>query len=381
MSSTIKLFITIAVALVVSCRAEHKKTLNTTNDYALYFSYAQSKSGPDTLKIKEGWNRDKKTDIYLLVSDSTKYVEKSTNHNNDNNITIIKTPVKKVVCMSTSHISFLSALKETNSIVAVSGARYVSDSTVRASIKNNDIKDIGYEASVNYEMLYNLNPDVVFIYGISGEDNQYIDKIRESGIPVVPVGDYLEHHPLGKAEYLKFFGYFFDKQKSADSLFSAICQRYLEAANKVKDIKKRPLILLNAPLKETWYIPGEDNYMTRLINDAGGKVLLSKKGESHSYAHSIETVIKESYKADLWLNPNNYRSIDELLDSNPMFRELPVIKKGLVFNNIKRTTPGGGSDFWESGVIEPDVILNDLINIIHPEYGNKKELEYYKLLE
>jgi iron complex transport system substrate-binding protein len=381
MGSTIKLLTTIVIIILVSCHSEHDNSLELSNSYAQFFRYSENNSGPDTLFIKEGWNRSQSTKTYILVSDSTEAIEESRIHSDNDNITIIKTPVRKVVCMSTSHISFLSALEEKNAIVAVSGSRYVSDSTIKMRIENNTVKDIGYESSVNYELLYSLEPDIVFIYGISGEDNQYINKIRESGITVVPVGDYLEHHPLGKAEYIKFFSYFFDKEDSADSLFGGICQRYYKATERVKEVTEKPLILLNAPLKETWYIPGEGNYMTRLINDAGGRVLLSKRGESHSYAHSIEKVVKEAYEADLWLNPNHYKSLEELSESSPMFKEFPLLKKGLVFNNIKRTTPGGGSDFWENGVLEPDIILNDLINIIHPIHGNKKELEYYKLLE
>lgn len=381
MSSLIKLLTIIAISLLVSCKERQINTLEKSNSYALFFSYNKNESGPDTLTINEGWDKNQITKTYLLVSDSTKATEESKIHSNNDNITVIKTPVTKVVCMSTSHISFLNALGETNSIVAISGSRYVSDSIIKRRVETDIVKDIGYESSVNYEILFSLNPDIVFIYGISGEDNQYINKIRESGITVVPVGDYLEHHPLGKAEYLKFFSYFYNKENIADSIFSGICKRYYKATERVRDITDNPLILLNAPLKETWYIPGEDNYMTRLINDAGGSVLYSKKGDSHSYAHSIEMVIKEAYKADLWLNPNHYKSLKELSNSNPMFRDFPLIKKGIVYNNIKRTTSGGGSDFWENGVIEPDVILNDLINIIHPQRGNKKELEYYKLLE
>ncbi|MGE4414407.1 MAG: hypothetical protein EOM16_00545 [Bacteroidia bacterium] len=347
-----------------------------SNDYATYFQLEELENGYRILSVNENWSGNKITKSFLLQSKGTKSTGNIPDH-----IQIIQTPVKKVVCMSTSHIAYLSLLGEVESLKAISGAQYVSDSLVASKIKNNQILDIGFESSLNYEMLMQIDPDIVFTYGISGENNQYIKKIIDAGINVVVVGDYMEGDPLGKLEYLKFFGAFFDKKEIADSLYKTISNRYSEAQQRVADIKEKPVILLNAPWKDVWYIPGKNNYMSHLIEDAAGEVLLSKPGDIHSYAHSLENVVTMAYEADLWLNPNFYQTLDQLMQSNPLFKELPVLKRGKVFNNIKRDTPGGGSDFWESGVVRPDVILNDLINIIHPECGNKKELVYYKLLE
>jgi len=143
----------------------------------------------------------------------------------------------------------------------------------------------------------------------------------------------------------------------------------------------KPKILLNAPWKEVWYIPGNLNYMSVLINDAGGELILSKNGVSKSIAHNLEEVYQKSLSADFWLNPNNFKTIEELKKSNPLFKNIPSLKSGKVYNNNKRETLHGGSDFWETGVTEPDVILNDIINILHPETVSKRELVYYKRLK
>ena len=372
--------------LLSSCGGQKNKSDNkvngdkskSSNEYALHFEIAVDTLNNKVITINEAWKENSEKSSYLLIRNSDK-TNKSKWDNNSNR-TVINTPLKKIVCMSTSHLPFIKMLGESASVVAVSGSKYISDPEIKEKIETGIIADIGYESSINYEILMRLNPDVVFTYGISGENNQYIEKIRQAGINVVVVSDYVENHPLGKLEYLKFFGAFFNKEEMADSLYHVIKQRYLMAKDKAEKSLNRPRVLLNAPWKDAWYIPGENNYMSHLIKDAGGAVLLSKKGKSLSDTYSIENVIKEAYSADFWLISSPYSTLNELGSSNPVFSNLPVLKEGKVYNNNKRDTPGGGSDFWERGVVEPDVILNDLINILHPELNNKKELVYYKPL-
>lgn len=352
-----------------------KQSAGFNNEHAKYFGIEQ-KEGYSIVTINETWSGNNNVSHLVLVDEG-----KETPSNLPAKSEVFYVPLKKVVCMSTSHLPYLALLDLREALSAVSGARYISDSIIKSMVSKGKVEDIGYEASLNYEMLIRINPDLVFTYGISGENNQYIDKIRAAGIRVVVVGDYMEEHPLGKLEYLKFFGAFFGKSQIAREMYEQIKARYNEASKRTFEVTDKPVVLLNAPWKDVWYIPGENNYMSHLIKDAGGVVLLSRKGDAHSYAHSIENVVSQAYKSDLWLNPNFYSSMKELGRSNPLFSNLPVFAKGKVYNNTKRDTPGGGSDFWERGVVEPDVILNDLINILHPKLGNKKELIYYKLLE
>jgi iron complex transport system substrate-binding protein len=291
-----------------------------------------------------------------------------------------KNPLKRVVCMSTSHIAYLSALGLQNCIVGVSGSKYISNPAIKDKINRGAIADVGFESSLNYELLISLKPDIVFSYGISGENNQYIEKMRQFGIRVVTIGDYLEEHPLGKLEYLKLFGELFGVRDKADSIYNDSKVSYLNYKNLAANTK-RVNILINAPWKDVWYIPGERSYISVLINDAGGNILLSKKGKTTPHSYNLEEVYSHSYDADYWLNPNNYSSIEELKYSNPLFKNIPALKEGLIFNNILRNTPEGGSDFWETGVVEPDVILRDLIKIFHPELDTEWELKYYMKLK
>ncbi|MFA5850500.1 MAG: ABC transporter substrate-binding protein [Bacteroidales bacterium] len=372
-----KLILLYSLALS-ACVGNKGVTINSElpngNEYAKHFKVSGNEENTK-FEIIDNWSSSNdNTNSYSFVISTDK-------ESNDLSTIGIKYPVKRVVCMSTSHIAYMKALGLTNLIVGVSGKQYISDKDVLMGIEKETIYDIGYEGSLNYELLLRLNPDIVFTYGIMGENNVYIDKIRELGIDVIALGDYLEDHPLGKLEYLKLFGSIFNCTQRADSIYNSVKSRYLSLKESVNAMSIKPKILLNAPWKEVWYIPGELNYISVLIHDAGGELILSESGISKSIAHNLEEVYQKAMIADFWLNPNNYKCIEELRKSNPLFKNIPSLKNGKVYNNNKRETLNGGSDFWETGVTEPDVILNDLINILHPETASKRELVYYKRLE
>lgn len=339
------------------------------------YKYVDNINGNEFAKYFQISNRGDSSEIVVMDSwsSSDKCISLKINP--------IKNPTCKIVCMSTSHIAYLTALGLESKIAGVSGKQYISDADILIRIEKGEILDIGYEGSLNYEFLLRLKPDVVFTYGIAGENNIYIEKIKDLGIVVIALGDYLENHPLGKLEYLKLFGKLFNCTSRADSIFNSVKERYVSLKQIVINPYYRPKVLLNAPWKEIWYIPGYNNYMSVLIRDAGGDPILSKQGESASIAYSLEEVYQKSMIADYWLNPNNYSSIIELKKSNPLFKNIPSLRNAKVYNNTKRGTFMGGSDFWEKGVVEPDVILNDLINILHPELKTKRELVYYKKLK
>ena len=283
---------------------------------------------------------------------------------------------KRIVCMSTSHISYIEALGEAGRIIGVSGAQYVSSEVIKKGLIEGSISDIGFEGSLNYELLMSLQPDLVLTYGIEGENNQYIEKIKQFNIPVIALGDYLENHPLGKLEYLKLFGQLLNKRDLADSIYDSTKLKYLELRELTKNSKKRN-ILINAPWKEVWYSPGKSSYMNIIIEDAGGSVLGSTEKSAYTKAFSIEEVFILSSDADIWLNPNSISTMSELKSSNPLFTKIKPVVNYKVYNNTKLSTPGGGSQFWEKGVIEPDIILMDLIKIIHPDLIQNHNLKYY----
>jgi iron complex transport system substrate-binding protein len=291
----------------------------------------------------------------------------------------IPVPVERAVCLSTTHLAFIDALQETATVAGMSGLKYVSNPLVQARAAAGLVHEVGFETGVYYEQIALLNPDVVFAYGVAGEMRSVADKLHEMGVRVVFIGDYLEETPLGKAETLLAFAAFYNREDVAKILFRHIADDYCAVKNKIDTTACRPKVLLNAPWRNAWYVPGDHNYLTALIRDAGGEALGCRPGRS-STPLSFEAAYRLAMQADYWLHPNQFNTLDELARNDPRFATIPAFRQHRVFNNSLRHTPGGGSDFWESGVVQPHIILRDLISILHPDLLPEHRLEYYKQL-
>lgn len=294
---------------------------------------------------------------------------------------ILFSPLQKVVCLSTTHIGFLDALGGISSIVGLSGSAYLSNSEVKKGVAENRIRDVGYERGLNYEMIVQMKPDVVFAYGVGSEISAQINKLHDLGIPVVLVGEYLEQSPLAKAEWIKFFGAFYQKEELADSLFEKMKNNYKAIRSSIAKVVEKPAVLTGFPFKDTWWMAGGQSNLAVLIDDAGGKFLWKENPSMEAFPVSLEAVFLRAAKADFWINCGSVNRLDELIAYDPRFSQLPVLKRSQVYNNNLRSTSGGGNDYWESGVVHPDLILSDLVKIFHPELVVNKDFYYYKKIE
>ena len=281
----------------------------------------------------------------------------------------VTAPLRSIVCMSSSYIGFLDAIGCDSVATAVSGLAYVSDPEVQAHAV-----DVGYDAALDYETILNLRPDLVLTYAVSAAEPPYLQKLRDLGIRTAVIHEHLESHPLARAEYIKFFGLLTGRKERADSLFADIRDRYLSL---VKESDAPKSVLVNIPYADQWYIPGGDNYMTRLIHDAGGVVLGAVPGRFESSVISVEKAFELAQEADCWLNPGWCATKAQLRSVHPLFADFPVLGKS-VWNNTKQSTPGGGNAFWETGPAHPDLILEDLRAIFD---GTEVPGYYYFQLE
>jgi iron complex transport system substrate-binding protein len=291
---------------------------------------------------------------------------------------LLFTPLQKVICLSTTHIGFLDALGELSSVTGLSGCAYLTNPEVKKGVAENRIREVGNERGLNYEMIVQLKPDVVFAYGIGAEISAQINKLHDLGIPVVLVGEYLEQSPLAKAAWIKFFGAFYRKEALADSVYDKIKTNYEAIRSRVAKVQDKPSVLTGLPFKDTWWMAGGRSNLAVLIEDAGGKFLWRENPSKEAFPVSLEEVFLRAAKADFWINCSTVNSMDELKSFDQRFSGLPAVKKSQVFNNNLRSTTGGGNDYWESGVIHPDLILSDLVKIFHPELSVDKEFYYYK---
>ena len=283
----------------------------------------------------------------------------------------------RIVCMSSSYAACLSAIGSTRAICGISGVKYISDTAVCRLAAEGRIAEVGSDAMPDYERIASLKPDIVIAYRMPGSD--MVQNLKALGINVLQLNDYLENSPLGRASYIRVFGALTGRLGTADSVFSAVSARYRQLAEKVNADVSVKNVLMNIPYADAWYIPGGDNYMSRLVEDAGGRILGSVPGQTESSIISTEKAFTLSREADFWLNTGWCDTMEQLYGSNAMFKSFGIRN---VFNNTLRVNGSGGNDFWESGAVYPDRILHDLLLIMHPELvsGDGEPMHYYRKL-
>lgn len=295
---------------------------------------------------------------------------------------IIYVPVRKIICMSTTHLAMIAALGEEQSVAGFSGTGLIYNKNLLEMAESGLIEDVGYENSLNSELILKIKPDIVMMYGVGSESAGYTGKIEELGIRTMMNADYLETDPLGKAEWIKLFGALYCREELADSIFRSVMGSYNHIRDKIlRENLARPKVLTGLPFRDTWYVSPGNSHLSTLIKDAGGEYLWEKTVSSVSMPLGLESVYLHSMEADYWINIGAVTSKNEIPAIDSRLGTIPAFNSGRLFNNNKRVTPSGGNDYWESGTLSPHLLLRDLASIFHPGSIEDHELIYYRPIE
>lgn len=296
----------------------------------------------------------------------------------------IEVPVRSVVSMSSTFISQLEILGMLDRLVGCDRAGYIYSEEVQKRIEAGKIVPVGSGSSVDIERLIALDPDLILTSSIGSESDIH-PKLMELGLPVVVNADWVENSPLGRSEWIRFVSLFFGAgaESEAERVFERIEKEY----NRLKSLadkaapENRPKVLINAPYQGTWSVPGGRSFAARFIRDAGGNYLWSENTSEGSLFLDIEAVYSRAMKADVWINlAYGWKSVEDVTSFDPRFANLPVVQKRELYNNNARISDQGANDYWESGLVQPQRILADLITIFHPKLLPDHELIYYHRL-
>lgn len=288
----------------------------------------------------------------------------------------IQTPARRIACLAAVHVGFLSALGETDRIVAVDAKAHVYDSAVRAGIASGRVAEVGADAGLDIERLLAAKPDLVLANVVGASGNAALDRLRRAGIPVLVTAEWMENHPLARAEWVRLVGLLAGVEGKADSLFAAVESGYMERARQARGREPRPTVLLGSPFRDQWFLAGGKSFMARLLEDAGAEYLWADDGTAGGVPLGFEAVLARARDADMWLHPG-WSSLGDGLGRDARFSAFSAFKRGDVYDHDARRRPDGADDYWESGAVRPDRVLADLVSIFH---GNEDTLVYYRRL-
>lgn len=279
---------------------------------------------------------------------------------------VVPVPVKKIVVTATTHIPALEALEVYDKLVGFPNTRYISSPRTRQRIATGAVKELGSGGDVNVERVLELRPDVVVSFGVD-HPPRWCETLQKAGIPVVYNGDWLETTPLGRAEWIKFFAYFFNAETAASAVFSEIEKSYQEAKEIVAHIARKPTVLSGALYKDTWYLPSGKSWAAQFLQDAGADYLWKDTEGTGSLSLGFEGVLEKGQQADYWIAPAQFVSYEEMRQASPHYEQFRAFREKRVytFNSTRGET--GGTLYYELAPQRPDWVLKDLIRILHPE--------------
>jgi iron complex transport system substrate-binding protein len=298
----------------------------------------------------------------------------------DERTKVIRVPIATIVCTSTTHIPLLDYLDETQALVGFPTTDYISSEKMRKRIDEGNVTELGVDKGINLERLAVLKPDLVMGYLMTADYGQF-KKMEELGIPVVINAEYLEKHPLGRAEWIKFMALFFNKEKQADSVFREIEKSYLSVKAMTDSIGNRPTVMSGIVYGDSWFLPGGQNYASRIIDDAGCDYLW-RDNQSNGYLQlSFEKVYEKANDADFWIGTGQFSDLTSLKNADHRYARFKPFTTGEVYSSDASHGAKGGSQFLELGYLRPDIILKDLVKIAHPELLPDHQLFFHKKLD
>ena len=312
----------------------------------------------------------------------------------ESSVFFIPIPLRRVATTSATHIGFLYALGVLDSVVAMSNPDWVYNRP------SHEVANIGEDINIAMEPLLLSKPDVLFASSY-GQNSQQIARVAEAGIPVVYLAEWQEQHPLARAEWLRFVAAFFGKTALADSILGEVRRAYRDEGARmlsdkgarIKDERlnsadsetletkvispspcvlapssnERPVsIMSGASYRGTWYVPSGTTYMGCLFRDAGAAYTFADERTNGSIPLTMEQALRAFAEADVWVGANA-RTMDELRAIDEHHTWFKAYQTGRVYHFYGRTNSTGGNDFWETGVVHPEIILRDLQWALYPD--------------
>ncbi|TRX27622.1 ABC transporter substrate-binding protein [Flavobacterium franklandianum] len=364
--------------LFIQCKEVTKKetTLASSKNEIQYAKGLEiyKYSGFSILKITNPWPNAKESFTYILqekngiIPDSIKQFP------------LIQIPLKSIVVTSTTHIPALELLGVENTLVGFPNTNYISSVKTRKLIDAGKVREVGVNENLNTEVLIDMKPDVIVSFGLNNS-NPTLDNLQKSGLKVMLNGDWTEQSPLGKAEWIKFFGALYGLDSKADAIFEKIEKEYKTTLELAKKATTKPTVLSGAMYQEQWYVPQGESWAALFLKDAKSQYLWANTKGNGSLSVPFEVILEKAQKADFWIAPGDFSSLKQMSDSNPHYNQFASFKNKKVYSYSLNKGAKGGIVYFELASSRPDLVLKDLIKIVHPELVPNYKLFFFQKLE
>lgn len=326
------------------------------------------KQGFLQVDIQDPWHGGKVLHTYLLVPrDSTlpAHMPKGT---------VVRTPIKNALVYSEVHASLMRELGGFDAVKGVTDANYYTDPQVLQLVKEGKIADCGNSMAPTIEKVIDMKPDAILLSPFQDATYGQIEKLN---IPIIECADYMEYSPLGRAEWMRFYGALLGKSATADSLYAAVTKRYRGITAKLASHKSATKsVLTEMVISGVWAVPGGSSYMARVIADAGGSYPWSADKSTGSLSLDFNQVLAKAQNADFWFikwtGINSLADLQGQYDLNKSFKAFKE-KNVWVCDTEK-------SHFFVCIPFHPDLLLQEYAAALHPDLFPNFKFQFYHRL-
>lgn len=366
------------VFLFLSCKKEQSETtvIEKTENSIKHAKGLEiyNYNGYSVVKVKHPWPNAENGFTYILKEKNGIVPDSLQKY------TTVSVPVQSIIVTSTTHIPSLEMLGVENTLVGFPHTDFISSEKTRVLIDAGKVKNLGQNESINTEVAIDLSPEVIVGFSIDS-NNKTFNNLEKAGMKILYNGDWTEQTPLGKSEWIKFFGVLYGKNKEANEVFNRIEKDYNDAVSLAKKAINRPTALSGGMYQDTWNLPQGESWAALFLKDANIDYLWKDTKGIGSLALSFENVLEKAQNADYWFGPGQFSTLKELLDANPHYAQFKAFKNKNVYSFTTKTGAKGGVIYYEQAANRPDLVLKDLIKITNPDVLPDYQLYFFQKLK
>ncbi|MCD8318910.1 MAG: ABC transporter substrate-binding protein [Paraprevotella sp.] len=370
------IFLWTAVWLFPSCTGGGRTAFSLSDGDTLPLQYATnltlvSGRGYQIATLRNPWDTLKILHTYILVDRNAPLPDSLPQG------TVIRVPLQKSVVYSSVHCGLLKELGALSAIKGICDLEYINLPEIREGCRTGRVADLGNSMSPDIEKIIQLHPDAILLSPF--ENGGGYGRLDKLDISIVECADYMETSPLGRAEWMRFFGLLYGKAREADSLFNRVATRYRTLAGRVADAPGKPKVFTDEKSGSAWYVPGGRSTVGRLLADAGADYVFSYLDMSGSSPLSFETVYDKAKDADIWLiryNAPTDKTYGELKRDFAPYAGFKAFRERQIYGCNLGKVP-----YYEETPFHPEYLLEDLIRVFHPDMEDAQKTRYFSRLK
>ena len=374
-----KLFSILSIAVsLISCGGKFTPATNDEGD-TLVFKYARmihvvQHEGYTDVTIDNPWKEGRVLHRYRLVPSAATQSQLT---GKDDGFTLVRVPLQRSVVFTSVHAALLQQLGASRQVAGVADLKYMKVPYVREGVARGTIEDCGDGMSPVIEKIIDAEADAILLSPF--ENSGGYGRLEDINIPLIECAEYMEQSPLARAEWIRFYGLLYDRQRQADSIFAIVDSNYGLLKKVATTSRINPTVLMDKQTGSVWYVPGGRSTIGRMLQDARCNYPYAADEHSGSLALPFESVLEKCGEADVWLfryDSEQPMTRARLMTEQPGYQQLQPVKTGRLYGCNVMT-----SMFYEESPFRPDYLLQDFIQILHPDIPNLLPLRYYQKVE